>query len=753
MTERPNTIESDAVACTLAIGGMDCSSCAESVERALTHLDGVSFAKADVLGGKVAITYDPTAVTQQAFRVALKNVGYPVQHLISGPPGAAEAAKEAGAAGVAPTWWRAQERLILTAAAGVFFALAMVSDHIFDARPALIIFSVLAVLCGGRYAIPQGVRALRVGALDMNFLMSAAAIGALAIGEYAEGAAVLFLFSVADFLEARSMDRARDAVRSLMDLAPPEATVLRDGNELRVSVDALQVGETVIIRPGERVAVDGTVLRGLTAINQAPITGESLPVEKEPGDSVFAGSLNGDGAVDVRVDKLADDTTLARILHAVEDAQEVRSKSQSFVDRFARIYTPVVVALTLVIAIVPPLFANGDWSEWIYRALVLLVVSCPCALVISTPVTIVSALAGAAKNGILIKGGLHLENAGAAKAVAMDKTGTLTEGRPVVASIVPLDGRSSLQVLTLAAAAERRSEHPLAHAILARAAEEGIDLSALRIDNTAALKGRGLRADVDDDLVILGNARLFRELGAWTPAHDTALEAEEAHGRTVIAVGRAVGAAGRTSLDGLQVEVAGLIALTDRLRSEAVAAILALRAGGVQTIEMLTGDNAASAHRVGEELRAAGAPLDALRAGLLPEEKVDAVRALRASHGTVLMVGDGINDAPAFAAADVGIAMGASGTDVALETADIALMGDDLSRIALALRFSQRALRIVRWNVAFSLLLKLVFVVLAMTGHATLWMAVVADTGASLIVVANGLRAMRLPPAARYTPR
>lgn len=738
----------EAVQCTLAIRGMDCSSCAESVERALTHLPGVSGAKADVLGGKVAIAYDPRLATQQAFRTALRDVGYPVEHLIDGPPDARE-----DAANTEPeptTWWDEHGRFALTVASGVFWALAMVAQFVLDLKPAVIVFSVLAVLCGGRYVIPQGARALRVGALDMNFLMSAAAIGALAIGEYVEGAAVLFLFSVAEYLETRSMDRARNAVRSLMELSPPEATVLRDGVELQVPVEALRVGDIVVIRPGERVAVDGTIERGLSAINQAPITGESLPVEKAPGDDVFAGSLNGDGALEVRVEKLAADTTLARILHAIEEAQGSRSKSQSFVDRFARIYTPLVVALTILIAIVPPLLFQGDWSTWVYRALVLLVVSCPCALVISTPVTIVSALAGAAKNGILIKGGLHLETAGSAKAVAIDKTGTLTQGTPVVAALVPLDGRTEAQLLALAAAAESRSEHPLAQAILRRAAEDALDVTGMRVDNTAALTGRGLRADVDEDIVILGNARLFREMGAWRDAHDRALAQEEALGRTAIVVGRAVGAAGTASMEGLTIDVAGVISLTDQLRPEAAAAVKALRSAGIVAIEMLTGDNAASAESIGADLRAQGAALDALRAGLLPEEKVDAVKALRAQHGTVLMVGDGINDAPAFAAADVGIAMGASGADVALETADIALMGDDLSRIAVTLRFAKRALRILRWNIAFSLALKLLFVVLAMTGYSSLWMAVLADAGASLIVVANGLRAMRLPdePAA-----
>jgi Cd2+/Zn2+-exporting ATPase len=571
----------------------------------------------------------------------------------------------------------------------------------------------------------------------MNFLMSVAAVGALAIGEYGEAASAMFLFAVAQLLETRSMDRARNAIRGLMDLSPAQATVLRDGEETRVPVEDIAIGETVVIRPGEKIPVDGEIRTGRSSVNQAPVTGESVPVEKEPGAEVFAGTLNGEGALEVCSTRPASDTTLARIIHSVEEAQASRAPSQTFVERFARVYTPAVVIAAFGLALLPPLAGLGGWGEWFGRALVLLVVACPCALVISTPVTVVSALAGAARRGILIKGGLHLEKAGRARVVVMDKTGTLTEGQPAVVAVHALNGTHPHDVLALAAAAEARSEHPLARAILQHAGGEGIQPPP--VFDTVAMPGRGIRARVGNRTVYVGNPRLFGELGAGDPGVATLLDDLRSAGHTAVLVGSAAGTGSPEPPT-----VLGALALADRVRPGAAAALADLHRAGIRRVVMLTGDNPQTAGAVAELLGGrTGVGVDEFRAELLPEDKVAAVREIQRAEGAVLFVGDGINDAPALAAADVGVAMGAAGTDIALETADIALMDDDLSKLAMTIRIARKAERIIRANIAFALVSKAIFVVLAVLGVATLWMAVAADVGASLLVTANGLRALR----------
>ena len=716
------------LSCTLFVSGMDCGSCAATVERTLRRLAGVCAARADVVGGRVRVTYDASLVTPVDLAGEIARAGYRVEGEDDGARGGVSRTSS-----IVSGWWGRHGRRALTVASGVSWALSLVAASVFGSAAVSGLFAVVSVATGGRYVFPRGLRSLRARSLDMNFLMSIAAVGAFLIGEYVEAASVIFLFSVAQLLETYSMDRARHAVRALMDLSPAEATVLRGGREVRVPVESVEPGEIVVVRPGERIAVDGEVVAGWSSVNQAAITGESLPVDRGPGDEVFAGTLNGEGALEVRSTRRASDTSLARILHTIEEAQASRAPSQTFVDRFARVYTPLVVLSAALLMVAPPLLGFGAWSTWVYRSLVLLVVACPCALVISTPVTIVSALTGAARRGILIKGGLHLENAGRARAIAFDKTGTLTTGEPTVAEIVALDGVEPAEVLALAAAAESRSEHPLARAIVRHAAEAG--LRAEPATEVTAIPGRGLRARVGDGVILIGNERLFREAGAWTDDAAEILRRHEAGGRTGVLVGRAHGASPPALL--------GVIGLTDRIRPEAADALRALHGAGIERVVMLTGDNATAAAAVGAALGGPGIGVDEVRAELLPEDKVDAVRALRERHGTVLMVGDGINDAPAFAAADVGVAMGTAGTDVALETADIALMGDDLSRLPDTIRFARRAERILRWNIGFALGLKAIFIALAAAGVATLWMAVLADTGASLLVVGNGLRARR----------
>ncbi len=559
--------------------------------------------------------------------------------------------------------------------------------------------------------------------LDINVLMLVAVIGAMIIGEWSEGATVTFLFAFAQILEARSMDRARNAIHALMDLTPPEALVRRNGVEARVKVDDVRLEEVLLVKPGEKIPLDGVVVSGTSPVNQAPITGESLPVEKSAGDEVFAGTINGYGALDVRVTHLRQDTTLARIISLVELAQAQRAPTQAFVERFAQWYTPAVIAIAVIVALVPPLVMGEPFGTWLYRALVLLVISCPCALVISTPIAVVSAIATAARKGVLIKGGAHLERTGAVRCVAFDKTGTLTRGSPHVVEVIPLNDTAIDEILEIAAGLEARSEHPIGRAILARAVESGIALPQSR--EFQSIPGRGAEAIVGGEHALVGNHRLIEERGLCNAAIHSKLDLLAASGRTAVLVAR-------------QERPLGIIALADRSRETGRETIEMLRRQGIVRIVMLTGDNHAAADALARELG-----VDETHAELLPHDKVEAVQKLREQYGTVAMVGDGVNDAPALAAADIGIAMGAAGSDAALETADIALMADELLKIPFAIRLGRATLRNIHTNVALSLGLKAVFLVLAITGSATLWMAVMADMGASMLVIANGLRLLR----------
>ncbi len=570
-------------------------------------------------------------------------------------------------------------------------------------------------------------RSARARSLDINVLMVIAVSGALVLGEWLEAATVIWLFAIAQRLEARSTDRARHAIRSLMTLSPAMALVRRDGLDREVPAGAVLVGDLVIVKPGARIPVDGSVARGVSSVNQAPITGEAWPAEKGPGDEVFAGTINGAGALEVRVTRPVADTTLAHIVRLVEQAQRQRAPVQTFVDRFARVYTPVVVALGALLAVVPPLVGGGEFSIWAYRGIALLVVACPCALVISTPVSIVSALTAAARAGVLVKGGAHLERLAAVRCIAFDKTGTLTEGRLTVTDVLGVDEVSTEGVLEVAAALESRSEHPIGRAIVAHAATAGIAVEP----GTAyrALPGLGAEATVAELPAVVGSHRLFEERELCTPSLHARIGEVERRGANLVLVGRAG-------------SPLGVIGFTDDIRPDGPRAIAALRREGIREVVLLTGDSEAHAQAV-----KAGVGLDEARAGMMPDDKVRAIDELRRRHGAVAMVGDGVNDAPALAAADVGIAMGAAGSDVALETADVALMSDDLLRLPFALSLARAALRNIRVNVALALGLKLAFVGLAAAGLATLWMAVLADTGASLIVTANGLRLLRYAPA------
>jgi len=586
----------------------------------------------------------------------------------------------------------------------------------------IVALALVAILTGGLPTYKKGWIALKNRNLNMNALMSIAVTGAMVIGHWPEAAMVMVLFALAEVIEAKSLDRARNAIRSLMDLTPDRATVQQsDGSWIDVDAKSVAVGSRVRVKPGERLALDGEVLDGRSTVNQSPITGESLPVDKAPGDPVFAGTINESGSFEFRVTAAASNSTLARIIHAVEAAQGSRAPTQRFVDQFARWYTPVVFAVALAVAIVPPLVLGGAWLDWVYKALVLLVIACPCALVISTPVSIVSGLAAAARRGILIKGGIYLEEGRKLQWLALDKTGTITHGKPVQTDFVIWSDAAPAQARALAASLAARSDHPVSRAVALAAETDRVALH--EVIDFAALPGRGVRGRIDDAIYHLGNHRLVEELGATSPDLERRLSILEGEGKTVVML---VGDGG----------VQALFAVADTVKESSRHALAELHALGVKTL-MLTGDNTHTAQAI-----AALVGIDRAYGNLLPEDKLREIEQL-AMTGKVGMVGDGINDAPALARADIGFAMGAAGTDTAIETADVALMDDDLRKVPAFVRLSRATASVLMQNIVLALGIKAVFLVLTFTGQATMWMAVFADMGASLLVVFNGLRLLR----------
>jgi Cd2+/Zn2+-exporting ATPase len=693
---------------TFRIEGMDCHEEVAIIEQRLKRLSGLEALDADVMGQRLRIKYDAARLSAASISEAVAQTGMRawLEHEEPAPVAASTAARQ---------------RLIVFS--GILFAIGFGMQQLAAGLRLEWIPFVLSIAVGGVFTVRRAVVSARARSLDINVLMVVAVAGAIVLGEWSEAASVVFLFALAQLLEARAMDRARGAISALMELAPAEAVVYRGGREARVPVDEVEVGDTVIVRPGEKVPLDGRVAGGDSYVNQAPVTGESIPVEKQPGDEVFAGTINGRGALDVLVTRLRADSTLARIIHMVERAQAQRSPSQTFIDRFARIYTPLVLGAAVVVAVGPPLILGAQWATWVYRSLVLLVISCPCALVISTPVSIVSALAAAARKGVLIKGGARLERMARIRCVAFDKTGTLTSGSLRVVDVIPVNGADASEVLRVAASLESRSEHPIGRAIVSHAL--GLDVVPLPVQGFQALPGRGAVARVGSDEIVAGSHRLFGERALCSAALEGALDTVAARGSSAVLV-----AAGGSAI--------GVIGVADAPRPSGRDAVELLRKQGVRHIVLLTGDHEPAARALAESL-----DLDGFRAGLLPEDKVAAVEELRARHGALAMIGDGVNDAPALAAADIGMAMGVAGTDAALETADVALMADELLKIPYALRLSRATSRNIRANIAFSIVLKSAFLVMAVTGTATLWMAVAADMGASLIVIGNALRLLR----------
>jgi Cd2+/Zn2+-exporting ATPase len=692
---------------TFKVEGMDCREEVELIERRFRNLPGLEGFSTDLIGQRLHVKYDAARLSASAIAGAVADAGMRAWLEHEEPVESSDRSAR----------WRL--RLVVVSGAALVVGLLLARA----APGAGLLALAVSLAAGASLTVRRAIHAVRVRSLDINVLMLVAAAGAIALGDWAEASTVVFLFAVAQTLEARTLARARRAVRALMDLTPAVALVHGSAGDRQVDVDQVQPGAVIVVLPGEKIPLDGDVIAGESSVNQAPVTGESLPVDKSVGDAVFAGSINGRGALDVRVTRVRRDTTLARIIHLVERAQAQRAPAQVFVDRFARVYTPAVIALALALAVLPPVLLGGAWQTWIYRALVLLVVSCPCALVISTPVSIVAALAGAARKGVLIKGGAHLERAARVRCVAFDKTGTLTRGVPQVTDVIPLDGSPPGAVLAMAASVERRSRHPIARAILEHAASAHVAVPAG--EQVRALAGLGAEGRVEGAEVVLGNHRLFEERRLCTPGLHRQLDDLASTGRTPVLVAR----------DGRAV---GIIGVADRPRDAGRDALDLLRRQGVEAVVMLTGDSEATARSVADELG-----VDEFRAELLPEDKMSIIGELRGRFGSVAMVGDGVNDAPALASADVGIAMGAAGSDAALETADVALMADELLKIPYALRLSRATVRNIRVNLALSMVMKAAFVALAAAGLATLWMAIVADTGASVLVIANALRLLQ----------
>ncbi|EPR28827.1 Lead, cadmium, zinc and mercury transporting ATPase [Geobacillus sp. WSUCF1] len=688
--------------------GLTCTNCAAKFEQNVKSLPGVKEAKVNFGAAKLTVWGEATIdELEQAGAFEQLTIREERERTVQREP----------------FWKRKENRNVFASVALLLFGVAADAA---DKGMLAVAMYLAAIVIGGYSLFWTGLRNLVSWQFDMKTLMTIAILGATAIGEWQEGAVVVILFAISEALERYSMENARRSIASLMEMAPVEAIIRRGPEEMTVPVEDVRVGDVMIVKPGGKIALDGIVISGASTVNEAAITGESLPVEKTVGDAVFAGTLNGEGFLEVEVTKRADETTLAKMIDLVEEAQAERAPMQAFVDRFARYYTPFVIVTALLIALVPPLVMGGEWLDWIYRGLAVLVIGCPCALVISTPVAIVTAIGNAARRGVLIKGGVYLEQIGRLRAVALDKTGTLTEGKPAVTNVVVYEGTRE-QLLAIAAAIEKRSQHPLASAIIRKAEEEGAPFLDASVDAFQSLTGKGVKAAVGNETYYIGSPALFTSLiGKLPDEAEKQISAFRDEGKTVMAVG---------TTDRLL----GLIAAADQLRPSAPETVAALRRLGVAEVVMVTGDHEQTAQAIGRQ-----AGVSDIRAGLLPEQKLSAIRELKQRCGITAMVGDGVNDAPALAAADIGVAMGGAGTDAALETADVVLMADDLRQLPYTVHLGRRTLAVIRQNIAVALGLKVLALVAAVPGWLTLWLAVFADMGATLLVTFNSMRLLRV---------
>lgn len=708
------------------VEGFTCANCAGKFENNVKQLPGVQDAKVNFGASKISV-YGAATVEELEKAGAFENLK--VAPEITGRPAGSktEAEKVTVKKEDNVPFYQKHSTLLYSTLLIVF---GYISQYV-NGEENLItsLLFVASIVIGGYSLFKVGFQNLIRLDFDMKTLMTVAVIGAAFIGEWAEASIVVILFAISEALERYSMDRARQSIRSLMDIAPKEALVRRNGQEQLISVDDIVVGDTMIVRPGQKIAMDGTVTNGYSAVNQAAITGESVPVAKTVNDDVFAGTLNEEGLLEVKVTKLVEDTTIAKIIHLVEEAQGERAPSQAFVDKFAKYYTPIIMVVAALVAIVPPLLFDASWETWVYQGLAVLVVGCPCALVISTPISIVSAIGNAAKKGVLVKGGVYLEEMGALKAIAFDKTGTLTKGVPVVTDFEVLNkGISEKELLSIVTALEYRSQHPLASAIMKKADAENISYSSVLIEDFSSITGKGIKGTVEGTTYYIGSPILFNELGAASADENleqnvTALQNQ---GKTAMIIGT-------------EQTILAVIAVADEVRESSKEVIQKLHQMGIKKTIMLTGDNKGTGQAIGQQVG-----VTEIQAELMPEDKLNFIKRLRAEYGNVAMVGDGVNDAPALAASTVGIAMGGAGTDTALETADVALMGDDLSKLPFTVKLSRKSLNIIKANIAFAIGIKAIALLLVIPGWLTLWIAIMSDMGATLLVALNSLRLMRV---------
>ena len=693
------------------IQGLDCANCARIFEQNVKDIDGVADAKVNFGAAKIT-------VTGAADLEEIQEAGA-FENLQIIPEKSQEVAPKR-------TFWQKYGVLIL---ATIFLVAGYISNFVVGEES---IFTVgaflLSIVIGGFSIFKIGFKNLIKLQFDMKTLMTIAIIGAAIIGEWSEGAVVVILFAISEALEHYSMEKARKSITSLMDIAPKTALIRRKGTEQEVSVDDIVLNDVMIVKPGQKIAMDGTVLKGHSNVNQAAITGESIPVEKSLGDEVYAGTLNVEGMLEIQVTKLVDDTTIAKMIHLVEEAQGERAPAQAFVDVFAKYYTPIIIVIAFLVAIIPPLFFGAEWVAWIYQGLAVLVVGCPCALVISTPVAIVTAIGNAAKKGVLIKGGIHLEEAGKIKAIAFDKTGTLTKGIPAVTDFVVLADEEPNDLFGKIAALEAFSQHPLSQAFIKKAEQEQIGYKALGVEDFSSVIGKGIQGMIDGKRYFIGNVELAKELSTIVQVNEVMeqLTALQQQGKTAMLIGK-------------DTTIVGIIAVADEVRESSKDVIAALHSQGIEDTIMLTGDSSETAHGIAREVG-----VTRTEANLLPQHKLEKMKELKHQYGHVAMIGDGVNDAPALAAANIGIAMGGVGSDTALETADIALMGDDLRKLPFIIKLSKKTMWIIKQNITFALGLKLLALLLVVPGWLTLWIAIFADLGATLLVTLNSLRLLRV---------
>ncbi|CAJ1314873.1 heavy metal translocating P-type ATPase [Paenibacillus nuruki] len=687
------------------IQGMDCPSCAITIEKSLKKLKGVEFVEVHFSTSKmnIAATAEPNLIMRE-----VKRVGFDISPMDEDQERSSE-----------PSFWKSwlpmflSGGLLITALVCTWLAVLPVVS--------IVLYGAVLIICGTK-PVKSAFFAVKSRSLDMNVLMSVAAIGAVWIGEWGEGATVVFLFALGNTLQQKSLERTRYSVKGLLNLAPASVWIMQQGKMIQHPVEDIQIGETIIVRAGDKIPLDGIIIDGQSHVNQAPITGESQPVTKTNGDIVYAGTLNEEGLLTIQVTTTVKDTVVARMIHMVEEAQANKAPMQAFVDRFATIYTPIVFGIAIVVSVVPPLLFNGDWSEWFYRGLELLVIACPCALVISTPVAIVSAIGIAAKKGVLIKGGSALEAIAGLQIIAFDKTGTLTEGKPHVVGTYPIEATEA-ELWSIASSIEQQSSHPIALSITAYANQHAIP--QLPVTSVQTIAGKGVQASIDNQTYYIGHVGWLEEIGAPVTKVTAYIDRLHHEGVSIMVVG---------SIN----RIVGIITVADQVRSTASETLQQLKIAGVASTVMLTGDHQQIAHQVAQVTG-----VDQYFAHLLPEDKMNRIKEYQLQGKKVGMVGDGINDAPALATADVGIAMGGAGTDTAIETADIVLMADHLEQLPYAITLSRQTLRIIKQNIWFSIMIKCVALIFIFPGWLTLWVAVLSDTGAALLVILNSLRVLK----------